>query len=107
MDFLGDLKHLIELVLRENIPILELCENIPILELRENIPILDVLTKLSFWPFWPLEALKVNNDLEFEIFSLSSPYKPILSHLNSCFGLFFELSQKKMMKGLILELALR
>ena len=71
MGFLGDLKHLIELVL------------------RENIPILDVLTKLSFWPFWPLEALKVNNDLEFEIFSLSSPCKPILSHLNSCFGLFF------------------
>ena len=44
MGFLGDLKHLIELVLRENIPILELCE---------NIPILDVLTKLSFWPFGP------------------------------------------------------
>ena len=46
MGFLGDLKHLIEL---------ELHENIPILELPENIPILDVLTKLGFWPFWPLQ----------------------------------------------------
>ena len=46
MGFLDDLKHLIELELRENIPILEL---------RENIRILDVLTKLGFWPFWPLQ----------------------------------------------------
>ena len=39
MGFLGDLKHPIDL---------ELKENIPILELRENIRILDVLTKVGF-----------------------------------------------------------
>ena len=44
--FISDLKHLIEL---------ELHENIPILELRENIQILDVLTKLGFWPFVALK----------------------------------------------------
>ena len=46
MGFLDSLKHLIEL---------ELCENITILEICVNIRILDVLTKLGFWPFWPLQ----------------------------------------------------
>ena len=50
-------------------------------------------------------ALKVNDDLDFEILSISSLCQPILSHLYSCFGLFFELSEK--MNGQILELALR
>ena len=40
-------------------------------------------------------ALKVSFDLEFEICDLCSLCKPIVSHLYSCFGLLFELSQKK------------
>ena len=44
MGFLDDLKHLIELELYENVPILELCE---------NNQILDVLTEYGFWPLWP------------------------------------------------------
>ena len=46
MGFLDNLDHLMAH---------ELCENIQILELCENIQILDVLTKLYFWPFWPLK----------------------------------------------------
>ena len=69
MGFLDDLEHLIEHELSENIRILELCENIWILGLCENIRILDVFTKLGFWPFFVLKvALKVNYDLEFEIY---------------------------------------
>ena len=50
MGFFDDLKHLIEPGIE-----LELRENIPITELHENILILDVLTKLVFLPFWPLQ----------------------------------------------------
>ena len=46
MGFFDDLKYLIELELRDNIRISEL---------HENILILDVLTKLVFLPFWPLQ----------------------------------------------------